>query len=609
MKTEELGASPVTDGRCQFRVWAPNASRVEVHLLAPEDRLAPLEPEPRGYHAGVVDRAPVGSRYRYRLDGNTEYPDPASRLQPEGVHGSSAVVSREFEWSDGAWCGRPLEDYIIYELHVGTFTSEGTFDQATSRLDQLCELGVTAVELMPVAQFPGERNWGYDGVYPFAVQASYGGPAALARFIDACHARELAVVLDVVYNHLGPEGNYLGHFAPYFTERYRTPWGQALNFDGPDSDEVRRYFIDNALYWIRELHVDALRLDAVHAILDASPYTFLEELADAVRARAGRRAYLIPESAANDVRLIRARELGGFGHDAQWNDDFHHALRVLLTGERRGYYQDYTSGLEQIERAFREGYVYAGEYSPFRRRRHGTSSIGIPAERFVVFSQNHDQVGNRMRGDRLSEKASFEHVKLAAAAVVLSPFLPLVFMGEEYGETAPFPYFVSHSDPELIEAVREGRREEFAAFDWSGEPPDPQSEETFASARLRPDVGSDEPHRTLYGLYRELIALRKQEPALRPSAKRSVHRFERERVLVVERSAVDRSARLVLLLHFGDGAVKVPLAEGAWRKVLDSADARFRGPGSAVPERVDSNGSIELELAPWSAVVLAGVEP
>jgi maltooligosyltrehalose trehalohydrolase len=334
---------------------------------------------------------------------------------------------------------------------VGAYTKKGTFESIIPHLDELKKLGITAIELMPVAQFPGTRNWGYDGVYPYAVQNSYGGPEGFKRLVNACHGRGLALVLDVVYNHLGPEGNYLWDFGPYFTDRYKALWGFSINFDGPHSDDVRHYFIQNALYWVTEFHVDALRVDAVHAILDFSAEPFLEELASAVHdeaKRLNRRVYLIAESALNDTRVIRSREFGGYGLDAQWNDDFHHALHTVLTGERMGYYRDF-GRLQDLAKALLEGFVYSGEYSPYRRRRHGNSSRDIPAHRFVVFSQNHDQVGNRMRGERLSELVCFERTKLAAGVMTLSPFIPLLFMGEEYGETAPFQYFVSHSDPDL----------------------------------------------------------------------------------------------------------------------------------------------------------------
>jgi maltooligosyltrehalose trehalohydrolase len=412
----------------------------------------------------VVQGVKPGTRYFYRLDGNTERPDPASKFQPEGVHGPSQVIDPHFVWEELHWSGIPFSHYVLYELHVGTFTAQGTFDAIVPHLDELKDLGITSIEIMPVAQFPGDRNWGYDGVYPGAVQNSYGGPEGLKRLIDACHQRGLAVTLDVVYNHLGPEGNYLCDFGPYFTDRYHTPWGAAINFDGPDSDAVRRFFIENALSWVTEFRLDALRLDAVHGIFDFSALHFLQELAAAVHEQAerlNRRIYVIAESDLNDVRLVSSPELGGYGLDAQWNDDFHHALHTLLTGERTGYYEDF-GRIQDLAKAFAEGFVYSGAYSPARRRRHGNTSKDLAADRFVVCAQNHDQVGNRLKGDRLSALVSFEGLKLAAAVVLLSPFIPLLFMGEEYGETAPFPYFVSHSDPDLIEVVRRGRRAEFA---------------------------------------------------------------------------------------------------------------------------------------------------
>ncbi len=461
-----IGAWTVGEGRCRFRVWAPTAQSVEVHLLPPAERFVPMAGRRRGYYEVVLDGVEPGTLYRYRLDGTLERPDPASRCQPEDVHGPSQVVDSDFDWDDDAWCGIPLRDYIVYELHVGTFTPEGTFEAIIPYLPELRALGITAVELMPIAQFPGQRNWGYDGVYPFAVQHSYGGPDGLKRLVQACHQHSLAVVLDVVYNHLGPDGNYLGDYGPYFTERYKTPWGGALNLDGPYSDEVRRFFIDNALFWVTEFRIDALRVDAVHAILDHSAQPFLQELGLALQARAehmNRRIYAIAESALNDTRIIRPRELGGYGLDAQWNDDFHHALRVLLTGDQGGYYQDFGE-LGHLAKAFREGFVYAGDYSTYRRRRHGNSSQHMPAQQFVVFTQNHDQVGNRMLGERLSQLVSLEALKLAASAVLLSPFIPLLFMGEEYGEVAPFQYFISHLDAQLVDAVRRGRREEFASL-------------------------------------------------------------------------------------------------------------------------------------------------
>jgi len=560
-----------------------------------------MDPEERGYYEAVVDGAEPGSLYLYRLN-DQERPDPASRFQPQGVHGPSQVAEPALTWQDDSWSGSPLEGYVIYELHVGTFTPEGTFDSVIPHLDGLKDLGVTAIELMPVAQFPGGRNWGYDGVHLFAVQDSYGGPGGLRRLVNACHRSGLAVVLDVVYNHLGPEGNYLADFGPYFTDRYHTPWGPAVNFDGPGGDEVRRFLIENALYWITEFHIDALRLDALHAVFDYSAQTFLEDLAAAVHEQAdriGRRVHLFAESDRNDPRLIRPRDLGGYGLDAHWNDDFHHALHTLLTGERFGYYQDF-GRLEDLAKALREGFVYSGQYSPYRQRRHGASSRNVPAHRFVVFAQNHDQVGNRTGSERLSKLVSFERLKLAAGVVLLSPFIPLLFMGEEYGETAPFQYFISHSDPGLIEAVRRGRREEFAAFAWQGESPDPQDESTFQGSKLNHDLRREKRHPVLIDLYRELIRLRKELPALAQLSKDclEVAAYEKERVLFVRRWA--GASEVFVAFNFGDApaSVTLPVPARFWGIRLDSGDRRWLGNGSATPNLLRSEGQVTLALSP-----------
>jgi maltooligosyltrehalose trehalohydrolase len=598
------------EGRCRFRVWAPFAQSVEVHLLAPEERLISMAQRARGYHEAVVEGVEPGALYWYRLDGTHDRPDPASPCQPQDVHGPSQVIDYHFAWDDDRWCGIPLRDYILYELHVGTFTREGTFEAVIPHLPELIALGVTAVELMPIAQFPGARNWGYDGVYPYAAQHSYGGPDGLKRLVQACHRQGLTVVLDVVYNHLGPEGNYLSEYGPYFTERYKTPWGAALNFDGPYSDEVRRFFIDSALFWVTEFHIDALRLDAIHAILDHSAQPFLEELALALHARAealNRRIYAIAESALNDTRVIRPPALGGFALDAQWNDDFHHTLRVLLTGNRDGYYQDFGQ-LTQLAKAFREGFVHSGEYSSYRRRRYGNSSRNIPAQQFVVFAQNHDQVGNRMHGERLSQLVSFEGLKLAACAVLLSPFIPLLFMGEEYGETAPFQYFISHLDPELVEAVRRGRREEFASFTWDGEPPDPQDLVTFQRCILNHELRRQGQHRVMLEFYQELLQLRKALPALACLSKEQmeVWSFEAKQVLCFRRWCHGPEAQEVfVVLHFGKSPTSLPLpiAVGQWQKRIDSADARWYGPGGSAPVEPDEDGHGSLRLAPEASVL------
>jgi maltooligosyltrehalose trehalohydrolase len=584
------GASMLGNGEVSFRVWAPMSKSIAVRISRNgESRLVPLLAENRGYFSAVVAGVREGDRYFYVLDNGTERPDPVSLSQPEGVHGPSEVVDpRSFSWSDGAWKGISLYKYVIYELHVGTFTAAGTFEAVIPMLDYLLDLGITAIELMPVSQFPGERNWGYDGVYPFAPQNSYGGPSGLKKLVDACHGRGLAVILDVVYNHLGPEGNYLHGFGPYFTNRYRTPWGEAVNFDGPHSDEVRRYFIDNALHWVNEYHVDALRLDAVHGIFDFSARHFLEELAAEVHREAERQSrqiHVIAESDLNDVRLIDPLAKGGYGLDAQWNDDFHHVVHTLLTGEKDGYYIDF-GNVAQFSRSLSERYVYSGVYSRYRCRRHGNSAKGRAAEKFVVFAQNHDQVGNRMFGERLSTLVSFESLKLAAGAVLFSPYIPLLFMGEEYGEDAPFLYFISHSDPGLVDAVREGRKKEFKSFVSRGDPPDPGSEETFLRSKIDPEKRFSGNNSVLYQFHRTLIAMRNNIPALSVPDKEAlrVSSKEEEKLVVMERWKGD--SRVVCLFNFNDRDVEVrfPGKGNLWRKLLDSSDTAWSGPGSILPE-------------------------
>jgi maltooligosyltrehalose trehalohydrolase len=609
-----LGAAYLGNDRCSFQVWAPRADRVDLCILAPKARQFTLERQVRGYHQAVVSGAAPESRYLFELHSiqaqpstspPLRRPDPASRYQPEGVHGPSQVVPADYPWQHTGWHGRPLGDYIIYELHVGTFCRSGTFGGVIPFLERLRRLGITAVELMPVAQFPGTRNWGYDGVYPFAVQNSYGGPLGFKQLVDACHGHDLAVILDVVYNHLGPEGNYLRDFAPYFTGDYRTPWGEALNFDGPESDEVRRYFIQNALYWIDTCRVDALRVDAVHAIRDFSARPFLEELVLAVRQQAerlNRRIHVLAESALNDTRIIRPRELGGFDFHAQWNDDFHHALHALLTGEKTGYYVDF-GRLDHLAKAWRDGYVYSGQYSAYRRRRHGNSSRNLAAEKFVVCSQNHDQVGNRMQGERLSRLVSFEKLKLAAGLTLLSPFIPLLFMGEEYGETAPFAYFVSHGDPALVEAVRTGRRMECQALGMTGTAPDPQDEATFLAAKLDHELPRREAHsRALLDFYTELIRLRRQTPGLRRLSKKQMKVFADadQMALFIIRGAVPRPVALLFHLAAERQQLRVPLAAGRWCKLLDSEDQQWMGAGSGVPVEIVSEGTLALAAPPWA---------
>ncbi|OPY71674.1 MAG: Malto-oligosyltrehalose trehalohydrolase [Syntrophorhabdus sp. PtaU1.Bin050] len=608
--TLDIGASVIISDCVGFRVWAPAVDGLSVKTtsngLLRETLLCREGDE---YFTGMVEGVREGDRYFYGFPDGSQYPDPASRFQPEGVHGPSAIVdTSSFKWDDQGWRGVPLEDYILYELHVGTFTEEGTFFSIIPCLDYLKELGVTAVELMPVAQFPGTRNWGYDGVYPFAPQNSYGGPKGLKKLINACHEKELSVVLDVVCNHLGPEGNYLAKFGPYFTDRYRTPWGDAINFDGPLSDGVRHYFISNALYWVTEFHVDALRIDAIHGIFDFSAHHFLAELGEAVHRQGlslGRNVYVIPESDLNDVRVINPRQVGGYGLDAQWNDDFHHALHCLLTGERNGYYQDFGK-VEHLEKAFREGFVYSGQHSSFRKRRHGNSSKGRPAHQFVVFSQNHDQVGNRALGDRLSRHQSFEKLKLAATVVLLSPFIPLLFMGEEYGETVPFQYFVDHSGEELIKAVRQGRQNEFSSFAWTGDIPDPQSEETFLRSKINTFLSRDGEHQILHEFYRYLIALRKETLLVGASCGMIPDiRTSGEQMVILVRNSAEKP-NLMCLFNFSDKTEQFTLTvpPGRWEQVLDSLSRQWGGEDEEIaPQIIDSHGLTLVALQRYGRTI------
>lgn len=507
-----LGAVLQKDGSCSFCVWAPHAKelKLKIHNGAAAG-LHSLERDAVGNQGVVLSGVAAGDRYSFLLNGQ-ERPDPASRFQPEGVHGPSAVVDLEsFRWTDSRWKGLELRDMVFYEAHVGTFTPQGTFEAMIPRLSALQKLGITCLEIMPVAQFPGARNWGYDGVNLYAVQNSYGGPIGFQRLVDACHARGLAVCLDVVYNHYGPEGNYWREFGPHFTSRHHTPWGDAVNYDSAGSDPVRRFVIENAIHWIRHFHVDALRLDAVHGITDTSAEHILKELNDRVHEEARRlkrTVTVIAESDLNDVRILNQPRTGGYGLDAQWSDDFHHAVHTALTDERKGYYADF-EGVPHLAKAIRDGFVYDGCYSPFRGRRHGCSASHISKERLVVSLQNHDQVGNRAWGERLSTLVPFEAQKLALALLLSVPMTPLLFMGEEYGETAPFRYFTDHGDRDLVEAVRKGRKEEFVSFGWD-DIPDPQSPETFSASQIDWEKRSRPGHRAILELTKDLLTLRRR---------------------------------------------------------------------------------------------------
>ena len=529
-----------------FRVWAPAAQAVDL-VLGP--RRVPMTRGGGGWWSADVSADPQ-TLYGFSVDGGAPRPDPRSAWQPEGIRSLSRVVDHgAFAWTDVGWQPAALGDGLVYEMHVGTFSPEGTFDGAARRLAHLAALGVTHVLLMPLAEAPGRRGWGYDGVLLYAPHHAYGGPEGLKRFIDAAHARGLAVVIDVVYNHLGPSGNHLAELGPYFTNRYLTPWGTAVNLDGPGSDEVRRFFFDNAVSWLRDYHADGLRLDAVHALHDESAFPFLEELVATVSSLErdlGRVLVLVAESDFNDPRLVRPRVQGGYGLDAQWSDDFHHALHVVLTGERTGYYEDFGT-LADLAKAFRSAFVYDGRYSVHRGRRHGRKPEGLPGHAFFAYMQTHDQVGNRARGERSAHLMSPGRQRIAAALVLLSPFVPMLFQGEEWGARTPFPYFTDHDDPALAESVRVGRCGEFAAFGWKPEDiPDPQAESTFAMARLDWTEPESEPHASLLAWHRDLSRLRRETPALRDGDLGRVHvRFdEGARWIVVERPPITVAANL-----------------------------------------------------------------
>ncbi len=609
-----FGARPQVDGSTLFRVWAPRAESLEVKVLGDEPRTFPLEASGEGVFEARVPGVSAGADYFYVVNGN-ERPDPVSRSQPAGVHGPSRVVEPgAFAWTDEGWKGLALKEYVVYELHTGTFTPEGTFESVIPKLAHLKSLGVTAIELMPVAEFPGARNWGYDGAHLYAPQSTYGGPEGLKRLIDACHREGLAFVLDVVYNHLGPEGNYAGEYLPLYSEAHKSPWGAGLNFDGEGSEGVRRFFIENALYWLNEYHVDALRLDAVHAIVDTSEKHLLRELAEEFHAQTralGRTAHLIAESDLNDVRVLE-RGAEGYGIDAQWSDDFHHSLHAILTGADRGYFADF-GRVEDLAKAIEEGFVYCGQHSRFRGKRHGTSSFERPGEQFVVCIQNHDQIANGYWGDRLSRVAEPARQRLAASILLCgAPNVPMLFMGEEWGERAPFLYFTSHTDPALGRAVREGRMEEYDSFvraegeteSTIGGFSDPQSEITFVRSKLNWECLSKQPHAGMLAFYRDLLSLRRAHAALSNCDKtRTRVRFEESQHWLAVERADETGARAILLCNLSHEERRVPAAEGSWRLALWSGDARYGGDTSHTqpPKRIDAEQAIEL--ASWGVVL------
>ncbi|XRQ05735.1 malto-oligosyltrehalose trehalohydrolase [Actinomadura welshii] len=593
-----------------FEVWAPSAGRVDAAVGGARHRMEPLEGRP-GWWGTEVRGAGHGTDYAFALDGAEEtLPDPRSPWQPHGVHGPSRVYDHgRFAWTDQHWHGRPLPGSVLYEMHVGTFTPEGTFDAAVERLDHLVALGIDAVELLPVAAFPGHHGWGYDGVHLWAPHEPYGGPDGLKRFVDAAHARGLAVVLDVVYNHLGPDGNRLASYGPYFTGAYTTPWGDAVNFDQEGADEVRAFVVQNALMWLRDYHFDGLRLDAVHAITDHGAVHVLEEMSRAVAALSahlGRHLFLIAESDLNDPRLVTSREAGGYGLDAQWSDDFHHALHAALTGERQGYYCDFGS-LETLKKALTKVFVHDGTMSTYRGRRHGrpVNVRETPGHRFLGFLQNHDQVGNRAAGDRIgavlaSAEISPAMLKVGAAVLLLAPFTPMLFMGEEWGASTPWCYFTDHQDPELARAVSEGRRREFARHGWSGAVPDPQAVDTYRRSVLDWSEPDRPPHRDLLEWHRALLALRRSRPDLNdPRLTETTVECDEgaARWLMMRRGGVCVAA------NFGTLPVVLPAPEMAAPRprILLASDPAIRLDSDIVGD----SGMASLELPGASAAVFA----
>lgn len=579
------------------KVWAPTAQSVWLHAHGAKSS---LRSDGAGWWSSERLNWGTDNEYKLSINDGPPRPDPRSQWQPQGVHGSSRIVDHTtFPWSDRVFQARPLSSAVIYELHIGTFSEAGTFDGAIAHLDHLVNLGITHVELMPVVEFPGKFGWGYDGVCLFAPASFYGGPEGLKRLVDACHQRGLAVILDVVYNHVGPVGNYLNDFGPYFSDTHNTPWGHAINFDGPHSDGVRRFFCDNALMWLKDYHIDALRLDAVHAILDTTAFPFLEQLALEVQqlaAHTGRHLALIAESDLNNPRLVRSPEAGGFGLDAQWCDDFHHALHTVISGERNGYYEDF-GHLETLACAFEHPYVYSGQPSPFRRRSHGRMAHELSAHRFITYTQNHDQIGNRAKGDRLAHGVSLNRAKIAAALLFTGPYIPQLFQGEEWNSTSPFLYFADWSDePELASAVAKGRREEFAQFGWRpDELLNPTASSTFSQSKLHWDELSKENHALMFAWYQQLIALRRARCELTDGRLQEVwtEYDEQQQWLIIGRGT------MLIVVNLADTCRKISLPpSGSWQIALSSVDSSEGCTLNVTPEHINLPSESVAVLTP-----------
>ena len=605
MNVDQRNMGLTFDGsHCNFRIWAPKASQIQLSIKNKEN--IDLSRKDYGYwEASNIAEIDENDLYWVVVDGK-QLPDPATVYQPEGVHGPSQAVNLNNLPFGDDWQNIPLKDYIIYELHTGTFSEGGDFEGVAEKLDHLIELGITAIELMPVAAFAGERNWGYDGVYPFAVQASYGGPKALQQLVSLCHSKGLAVILDVVYNHFGPEGNYLHEFGPYFTDKYKTPWGSAVNFDDRGSHGIREYIIENAIMWFRDFHIDALRLDAVHAIKDNSAVHILQEIrkyTDLLSKQTGKTYYLIAECDLNDPRYISNLEQNGLGMHGQWVDEFHHALRVAAGEPKLGYYSDF-DGIAHLGKAYQDAYVYTGMYSEERDNFFGKSAQGHHGSQFTVFSQNHDHVGNRMLGERSSSLYSFEMQKLMAAAVLTAPFVPMLFMGEEWAETNPFLYFIDHSDAELVAAVRKGRSEEFAASHLDGQAPDPKAEDTFNRSKLNWKLLQKAENATMFEFYKHLISMRKQYSMLQTADLTTVkaYVFQAENSLMIERKCPDEDKSILCLLNFSSSVQQLSLPPHLTisEKLLDTSEARWLGPSTTT--NIQTDFSLHLVVQPQSFI-------
>lgn len=565
----QFGAVIENDGTLTFTVWAPFVETVELNILSPKAIRLPMTHEGYGVYVKKVNIDSYPIDYTFILDGNKERPDPASFWQPKGINSPSRVWDPKVTtWNDQNWRGLNLKEMIIYELHVGTFTPEGTFQGVINKIPHLKNLGINTIELMPVATFSGERNWGYDGVQLYAPQESYGGPEGLKKLVDACHQNGIAVILDVVYNHVGPEGNYLEDFGPYFTSKYTTPWGKAINYDGEYSTFVREFFIENAIYWLKQYHIDGLRLDAIHGIFDQSAYHVLEELRDRFKQVAeeeGRQAWLIAESDLNDPIHVKEQINGGYGLDGQWNDDFHHSVHAYLTGSRQGYFEDFGT-LENISKALTYGFVYDGVWSEYRKRIHGKSSVEIPGFRLVDFIQNHDQIANASHGQRLASILDKKRYLLASTLLLLSPSPPLLFMGQEWGTTTPFYFFTDFSDPDLQNAVKNGRLQEYSAHGISEGFRDPGTLETFQDSTLDWVWEYNDKNSEIFDHYKKLIALRKEHPALNNCKKTLTHvkYSEENQWMIIERSAIE-SESCILFINFSEYTTTIPIAEHVYK--------------------------------------------